>query len=149
MHTGIPGVFAAGDITGRYASTLVALGDGVSAGFSAYRHVFVENFGYEPHLFAYRADDQALPAHPRDLPDLPDDAVPIVVGHADKVHGSGSVGAALDDRTCVGALRRQFGREHVDAALFALMDRKDIAIHRPRVGAELLGTVTQDSDSGR
>ena len=36
MRTSEPGVFAAGDITGRYASTLVALGDGVAAGLGIF-----------------------------------------------------------------------------------------------------------------
>jgi hypothetical protein len=55
MATSEAGVFAAGDVTGRYASTLMALGDGVCAGFSAYEYVFKRKFGRAPSLFAYAA----------------------------------------------------------------------------------------------
>jgi len=81
MRTSEPGVFAAGDITGRYASTLVALGDGVAAGLSAYAYAFTRKFGEEPKLFAYTATDEALPVRPTDLPLIPEDAVPVVLTH--------------------------------------------------------------------
>jgi hypothetical protein len=77
MATSVPGLFAAGDITGRYASTLMALGDGVCAGLAAYEYAFVRKFGCPPKLFAYKASDEALPAEPRDLPSIPPDAVPV------------------------------------------------------------------------
>ena len=77
MATSVPGLFAAGDITGRYASTLMALGDGVCAGFAAYEYTFRLKFGHPPRLFAYKATDEALPAQPHDLPAIPDTAVPI------------------------------------------------------------------------
>ena len=82
MRTNEPGVFAAGDLTGRYASTLVALGDGVAAGLSAYVHSFKIKFGHRPTLFAYAATDRVLPARPRDLPNLPAGAVPVALGEA-------------------------------------------------------------------
>lgn len=82
MRTSEPGVFAAGDITGRYASTLMALGDGVCAGFSAYAHAFEAKLGRAPALFAYAATDAPLPAEPRDLPPLPPDAIPVGLGDA-------------------------------------------------------------------
>ncbi len=129
MRTGEGGVFAAGDVTGRYASTLAALGDGVTAGFSAYRHVYAQKFDREPPLFAYRAADTPLPAAPSDLPDLPDDAVPVVLGDPKTVAAT-AVGAAIDDRADVGSLRARFGREAADAALTVLMERKDIGVHR-------------------
>jgi len=131
MQTGTPGIFAAGDITGRYAATLVALGDGVTAGFSAYRYAFRQVFQREPHLFAYRASDESLAAEPQDLPTLPDDAVPILVGDATRIRSKGPVGPLLDEQTSVGSLRRQLGAPVVNATLFALMEQKDIAIHRP------------------
>ncbi len=80
MGSSEEGVFVAGDLTGRYASTLMALGDGVCAGLSAYAHAFERKFGHPPNLFAYTANDEALPANPVDLPTLPDTAVPVLVG---------------------------------------------------------------------
>lgn len=82
MRTSEPGIFAAGDITGRYASTLVALGDGVAAGLSAYSYAFERKFGIAPKLFAYAAVDEVLPENPVDLPELPADAVPVVLTEA-------------------------------------------------------------------
>ena len=82
MRTSEPGIFAAGDITGRYASTLVALGDGVAAGLSAYSYAFERKFGTAPKLFAYAAVDEVLPENPVDLPELPADAVPVVLTEA-------------------------------------------------------------------
>lgn len=130
MGTSEPGIFAAGDITGRYAATLVALGDGVTAGFSAHRFVYRGKFGEEPHLFAYRALDETLPAQPRDLPVLPADAVPIRLGDLALIRASGPVGEALDDRCDVGTLRAQLGAAVVDEALDALIAQKDITVHR-------------------
>ena len=72
MGTAEAGVFAAGDITGRYASTAMALGDGVCAGFSAYEYVYGRKFGRSPSLFAYAArrppDATDLAAVPFPLP---------------------------------------------------------------------------------
>ena len=88
MATSCPGVFAAGDITGRYASTLMALGDGVAAGFGAYRAAFREKLGAEPRLFAYAATDAPLPAEPRDIPPVPEGAVLVALDPAaDTLHG--------------------------------------------------------------
>ena len=82
MATNQPGVFVAGDLTGRYAATLMALGDGVCAGLSAYAYAFERKFGEAPNLFAYAAKDVALPAQPIDLPAIPDTAIPVAVGAA-------------------------------------------------------------------
>ena len=82
MQTSRPGVFAAGDITGRYAATLIALGDGVCAGFGAYEYAFQAKFGRPPRLFAYRGLDAPLPAQPRDLPVAPDEAVVVALKDA-------------------------------------------------------------------
>ena len=80
MATSEPGVFVAGDLTGRYAATLMALGDGVCAGLSSYAYAFEKKFGHPPNLFAYAARDTALPAEPIDLPEIPDTAIPVSLG---------------------------------------------------------------------
>ncbi|MEW6733907.1 MAG: NAD(P)/FAD-dependent oxidoreductase [Acidobacteriota bacterium] len=72
MQTSLPGIFAAGDVTGRYSSTLMALGDGVCAGFSAYKWAFQAKFGHEPRLFAYSPINEVIIPGTKDLPFLPD-----------------------------------------------------------------------------
>lgn len=80
MSTSVPGLFAAGDVTGRYSSTIMALGDGVCAGFSAYRWAFRAKFGVEPRLFAYRASDEVIGPDPVDLPPISQDSRPLLLG---------------------------------------------------------------------
>ncbi|MGC4070420.1 MAG: FAD-dependent oxidoreductase [Polyangiaceae bacterium] len=52
-RTSIPGLFAAGDATGMPACVAKAIGEGVVAGFEAYRWVYRDKFAAEPQLFAY------------------------------------------------------------------------------------------------
>ncbi|MCG3173586.1 MAG: hypothetical protein GMKNLPBB_01785 [Myxococcota bacterium] len=49
----LPGLFAAGDITGPYYAVTRAFGDGVCAGLSAHAHAYEMQFGAPPPLFAY------------------------------------------------------------------------------------------------
>jgi hypothetical protein len=69
QRTNVPGVFAAGDVTGMPAAVATAVGEGVVAGFEAYRHVYAEKFGAEPPLFAYYGSDRPLDETWRELPD--------------------------------------------------------------------------------
>jgi thioredoxin reductase (NADPH) len=68
MKTSIPGVYAAGDITGLYATVGRSIGDGIVAGFSAYRYLFNLKFNREPCLFAYAAQDVKITPGFKDLP---------------------------------------------------------------------------------
>ena len=70
MRTSVPGVYAAGDITGLYATVGRAIGDGIVAGFSAYRDIFKLKFDRDPYLFAYKATDTIIAPGFRDLPQL-------------------------------------------------------------------------------
>jgi thioredoxin reductase len=70
MATSVPGLFAAGDVTGRYSSTLMALGDGVCAGFSAYKWSFRAKFGHDPRLFAYSPSNEVITRGSSDLPEV-------------------------------------------------------------------------------
>lgn len=111
--TNVTGIFVAGDITGRYASTAMAIGDGVNAGFGAYRHVFRGKFGEEPPLFAYAATDGPIAEDHRDLPPIEDSMIPVLLGpiaHAvercaiprdflDAIDGVRSVGEICEDET--------------------------------------------------
>ena len=53
QHTSVPGLLAAGDVTGMPACAGTAIGEGIVAGFEAYRYVYQKKFGAEPPLFAY------------------------------------------------------------------------------------------------
>jgi hypothetical protein len=68
MRTSIAGVYAAGDITGLYATVGRAIGDGIVAGFSAYKDIFKLKFNKEPCLFAYAANDVKITPGFKDLP---------------------------------------------------------------------------------
>lgn len=68
MKTSIPGVYAAGDVTGLYATVGRSIGDGIVAGFSAYRYLFNLKFNREPCLFAYAAQDVKITPGFKDLP---------------------------------------------------------------------------------
>ncbi|MBL6975272.1 MAG: FAD-dependent oxidoreductase [Deltaproteobacteria bacterium] len=68
LETSLPGLFLAGDVSCRYASLATALGDGVTAGFGAYRHVYRRRFGAEPPLFAYQAPERPQDHLERELP---------------------------------------------------------------------------------
>jgi thioredoxin reductase (NADPH) len=68
MRTSIASVYAAGDITGLYATVGRAIGDGIVAGFSAYKDIFKIKFNKEPCLFAYAANDVKITPGFKDLP---------------------------------------------------------------------------------
>jgi thioredoxin reductase len=68
MRTSIDRVYAAGDITGLYATVGRAIGDGIVAGFSAYKDIFKIKFNQEPCLFAYAANDVKITPGFKDIP---------------------------------------------------------------------------------
>lgn len=72
-HTSTRGIFAAGDATGMPACVAKAFGEGVVAGFEAYRHVYQKKFKVEPQLFAYFPWNDSIEQFPGELPP--------VVGH--------------------------------------------------------------------
>lgn len=70
MCTNLPGIFAAGDISGLYASSAKSIAEGIIAGFSAYSYVFSKKFGRRPSLFAYEPTDFLIPIGFKELPVL-------------------------------------------------------------------------------
>jgi hypothetical protein len=58
LETNQSNVFAAGDITGPPFCIATELGEGVSAGFSAYVNVFNDKFGFRPTLAGYLLEDE-------------------------------------------------------------------------------------------
>jgi thioredoxin reductase (NADPH) len=65
MRTSLTGIFAAGDVTGPPYCVSKAIGEGVTAGFSAYDYVYRLKFGAVPSMFAFYAfplnDEQEIP----------------------------------------------------------------------------------------
>lgn len=81
MATEIPGVFAAGDITGPPFSVAKAVGEGVTAGLECYRYVYNLKFGYDAPMYAFYPihDDQGTPLY-FSVPELKDHYRPKVLG---------------------------------------------------------------------
>ena len=139
--TPTPGVFAAGDITGRYRSTAMALGDGVNAGLSAVRYTYRLKFGDEPNLFAYHSQDRPLRSNEADLPCVPDDSWVVPIGHDNalqsiaRTHHLDPKDVPLEHAISVTTLIERCGadRPRAKALLEAWMDAKVIAIHRVEV----------------
>lgn len=142
-ETGAPGIFAAGDVTGRYASTLTALGDGVSAGFGAHRHAFRAKFGVEPDLFAYRGLDRPLRGPAEQEPPFDDDVVPVLVGEPDRARAAlermlaPALASALVEAITIGDLtlaemcvRLEVPRATLGAALHAAIHAREVVLHR-------------------
>jgi len=89
MQTDIPGILAAGDVTqGGYNSFSRAVSQGIAAGLSAYRYVFLRKFGQEPPLFAYRAADFVLEAGYRELPQIDAGMRPVALVDEGDLHRS-------------------------------------------------------------
>ena len=138
--TTCPGVFAAGDLTGRYASTVTALGDGVNAGFGAYRFAYRKKLGVEPDLFAYRGTDRAVPDRV-DAPHLPTHARPVLVGDAARATellaralGAETARAIVDaanGRTTLAELARRLGVEpaRLARAIRAGLHGRELTVH--------------------
>ncbi len=142
-ETRAPGIFAAGDVTGRYASTLTALGDGVSAGFGAHRHAFRAKFGVEPDLFAYRGLARPLAPDGERGPAIAEDDVPVLVGVAHRARAVlervlspaaasevvGTIGAH-DSSVAELRARADLPRAVLEAALRAGIQAREIVLHR-------------------
>lgn len=96
--TSVPGVFAAGDAVGEYAMAVKAYSEGSLAGFSAYRHVFHQKFGYAPSLFAYAAEDRPMAPGNNDYPVLRADDRVEILGPAEAVRQAAAA-CGLDAET--------------------------------------------------
>ena len=127
-RTSEPGVFAAGDIGGRYAATLPAFGDGVNAGLSAYAHAFELKLGAPPRLFAYAPLDEPLGVAPVDLPPLPGDAVPVALGR----DGASSPPEWVDGHSTLDELARRLGSSSLALAaeLAQHVEERTLTVHR-------------------
>lgn len=70
MNTALPGIFAAGDITGPYFCAARAISSGIAAAFSAYKVVMKQKGMPNPGLFAYEASNRRFDASYREVPVL-------------------------------------------------------------------------------
>ncbi|MBT9557504.1 MAG: NAD(P)/FAD-dependent oxidoreductase [Myxococcales bacterium] len=127
-RTSEEGVFAAGDIGGRYAATLPAFGDGVNAGLSAYAYAFERKLGLPPRLFAYAPLDEPLGIAPVDLPPLPGDAVPVALGR----DGVAPPPDWVDGHSTLRVLAERLGRSHAELAaeLARHVEERTLTVHR-------------------
>jgi thioredoxin reductase len=98
QRTDIPGLFAAGDVTGMPACAGTAIGEGIVAGFEAYRHVYLQKFGAEPPLFAYYGHDALLDENFEELPRVPDTLGPRLLGPSEDVLSRAIERSSLDER---------------------------------------------------
>lgn len=141
METNLPGVFAAGDITGLYAAVGKAIGEGILAGFSAYRYVFRKKYGREPYLFAYAPQDFHLFPGFRELPPIDLSLQPRLLGKREEVEdilkergikAPEELVARLNGRASVGSLLAQspWVEQELLEALFLLLEKKSITFHR-------------------
>lgn len=137
--TSEPGVFAAGDVTGRYASTAMALGDGVNGGFSAVAHVHRAKFGQGLNLFAYRATDRVLGPDERDIPPLDPDLVPVLLAPSEawrrplgNTPDAAAIGAAVDGVRSLDELAQATGRPLTEVTSWTdqLLELKLGTVHR-------------------
>jgi len=137
MQTGLPGVFAAGDVTaGGYNSFSRAVGQGIAAGLSAYRHVFCRKFGSEPPLFAYRPSDIVLSVDFRELPVLRATLKPRALARAGEIRRQlGSQWAWLCEALDGAMSIAELSREHrvpvaeLQSVLVRLVEKKLITLH--------------------
>jgi thioredoxin reductase (NADPH) len=98
QRTDVPGLFAAGDVTGMPACAGTAIGEGIVAGFEAYRYVYRQKFGAEPPLFAYYGHDAPLEENFEELPRVPDSLGPRLLGPTEDVLSRAIERSSADER---------------------------------------------------
>jgi thioredoxin reductase (NADPH) len=101
QRTDIPGLFAAGDVTGMPACAGTAIGEGIVAGFEAYRLVYRQKFGAEPPLFAYYGHDALLEESFEELPRVPDSFGPRLLGSSEHVLSRAVERSSADERDTI------------------------------------------------
>lgn len=141
METNLTGVFAAGDITGLYAAVGKAIGEGILAGFGAYRYVFKKKYGKEPYLFAYAPQDFRLSPGFQELPPIDPALRPLLLGKREEVEeilrdrgiqAPEELVSRLDGQASVAALLGQgvWGEPELMEVLSTLLEKKEITFHR-------------------
>ena len=140
METNLPGVFAAGDITGLYAMVSKSIGEGVTAGFSAYRYVFQRKFDREPYLFAYAAQDFVLPPNFQELPPLKSSLKPMLLCRPEEIGSMLKDFKLEDEEEMLDSLkgtttleeilnRRRWEKQEFLDFLMLLVEKKSLTFH--------------------
>jgi hypothetical protein len=141
MRTNIPRVYAAGDITGLYATVGRAIGDGIVSGFSAYRDIFRLKFKRNPYLFAYAATDIKITPGFKDLPSPPQHLRPKLLlspdraaHYADEYHTMNGAQELLSSFTGASTIReilseRSIDKQQLSDFLEFLLEKKAVALH--------------------
>jgi hypothetical protein len=101
QRTDIPGLFAAGDVTGMPACAGTAIGEGIVAGFEAYRYVYRQKFNAEPPLFAYYGHDAPLEESFAELPPVPNTLGPRLLGSSEQVLSRAIARSSADERETI------------------------------------------------
>lgn len=147
MRTNIAGVYAAGDVTGLYATVGRAIGDGIVAGFSAYRDIFKLKFKQQPCLFAYAARDIKITPGFKDLPRLRPHLKPKIIVSSERAARLAAEFAAQNNLSseliaglaaaCTGAqsiaeqsANFRLTRHRVNNFIEFLVEKKAVALHR-------------------
>lgn len=140
LRTSIPGVYAAGDITGGPFCGAKAIGEGVSAGFYAYQQVYQDKFGTEPSLYAFfphRGEEIVVGETGFRIPPLTDDMRPKILMPADVLEplldgaDMAPVLTMMDGATTMHEILVATGL-NMDAVAWAvdiLVERKALALH--------------------
>jgi thioredoxin reductase (NADPH) len=101
QRTNVNGLFAAGDVTGMPACAGTAIGEGIVAGFEAYRYVYGKKFGVEPPLFAYYGHDAPLEEGFEELPRVPATLGPRLLGTSEHILSRVAERSAIEERETI------------------------------------------------
>ncbi|MFW6323855.1 MAG: NAD(P)/FAD-dependent oxidoreductase [Desulfovibrionales bacterium] len=136
METSLDLVFAAGDVTGPPFGAAKSIGEGVTAGFSAYKKTFERKFGYPPSLYAFypRGGGSIDPGVTGfRIPELKDSMCPKLLRSPEDLAGELNLDKTETDLlvsfTGENSLGEIGSRERVDPLIKRLIERKDLALH--------------------
>lgn len=139
LKTSIEGVFAAGDATGGPFCAAKAIGEGVKAGFEAYRKTYADKFGSDPSLYAFYPS-HALEMVPERtgfrLPDLSADLCPKVLGSVQGLaerlgldEGQARLLSLMDGSASLGRLGAGADPAVLAALIARAVELKSMALH--------------------
>jgi len=139
LRTSVDGVFAAGDATGGPFCAAKAIGEGVTAGFAAYRRTFADKFGSDPSLYAFFPslapvmEPEITGFH---LPALGPACCPKLLGDpaalAERLEFSSpeaDILARCDGRTPLDVLHRDMAPDRLRHLIARAVEAKALAIH--------------------
>jgi len=132
LFTGIPNVFAAGDVTGPPFCVAKAVGEGVKAGFEAYISTYKDKFGFEPCLYEYypsRGGRIVVGKTGFRIPELRDGFYPKQIAPMKLTGKQREIARRFDGKTRLKALKRRYSLEDIRRTIELLVEKKALAIH--------------------